>query len=124
MSEKTKEVKKYQDTMYTRSLHSETNMNIGTIWPMDLVFMSTFDNQSMSIGCIGKLGHLFGFLRHYLLKVERTSFTRFPFHLYMFLKKKPNYYHPSQFANTKSYVYCCMLQCIFLSVHEPSMDRN
>ncbi len=29
--------------------------------------MSTFDNQSMSIGCVGKLGHLFGFLRHYLL---------------------------------------------------------
>ncbi len=24
-------------------------------------------NQSMSIGCIGKLGHLFGLLRHYLL---------------------------------------------------------
>ncbi len=29
--------------------------------------MSTFDNQSMSIGCVGKLGHLFGLLRHYLL---------------------------------------------------------
>ena len=26
---------------------------------MDLVFMSTFANQSMSIGCVGKLGHLF-----------------------------------------------------------------
>ncbi len=35
---------------------------------MDLVFMSTFDNQSMSMGCVGNLfGHLFGFLRHYLL---------------------------------------------------------
>ncbi len=34
---------------------------------MHLVFMSTFDNQSMSIGCVGKLGHLFVFLRHYLL---------------------------------------------------------
>ncbi len=32
-----------------------------------LVIKSTFDNQSMSIGCIGKLGHLFGLLRHYLL---------------------------------------------------------
>ncbi len=40
---------------------------VGTIWPMDLVFMSTFDNQTMSIGCIAKLGHLSGFLRHYLL---------------------------------------------------------
>ncbi len=35
---------------------------------MNLVFMmSTFDNQSVNIGCIGKLGLLFGFLRHYLL---------------------------------------------------------
>ena len=34
---------------------------------MDLVFMSTFDNPSMSIGYVGKSGHLFGFLRHYLL---------------------------------------------------------
>ncbi len=31
--------------------------------------MSTFDNQSMSIGCVGKSGHLFGFLRHYLLTI-------------------------------------------------------
>ena len=49
--------------MYTQSLCSETIYK----WPMDLVFMSTFDNQSMSIGYIGKLGHLSGFLRHYLL---------------------------------------------------------
>ncbi len=42
-------------------------------WPMELVFMSTFDNQSMSIGCVGKLGHLFGFLRHDLLKVNRKK---------------------------------------------------
>ena len=42
---------------------------VSTIWPMDLVFMSTFDNQSMSIGCVGKLGHLFDFLRHYLLNL-------------------------------------------------------
>ena len=40
---------------------------VSTIWPIDLVFMSTFDTQSMSIGCDGKLGHLLGFLRHYLL---------------------------------------------------------
>ena len=38
------------------------------IWPIDLVFMSTFDNQSMNIGCVRKLGHLFGFLRHNLLR--------------------------------------------------------
>ncbi len=31
-------------------------------------FISTFDNQSISIGCVGKLGHLFGLLRHYLLR--------------------------------------------------------
>ncbi len=28
--------------------------------------MSTFDNQSMSIGCVSKLGHLFGLLRHFI----------------------------------------------------------
>ncbi len=32
--------------------------------------MSTFDNPSMSIGYVGKSGHLFGFLRHYLLIVK------------------------------------------------------
>ena len=67
MSEKTKEVKKFQDTMYTLNLHGET------IYKYKLLglfgFMSTFDNQSMSIGCVAKLGHLFGFLRHYLLNV-------------------------------------------------------
>ncbi len=61
MSEKTREVKKIQDTMYTQSLCGETIYKF--------VFMSTFDNQSMSIGCVGKLGHLSGFLRHYLLSI-------------------------------------------------------
>ena len=37
--------------------------------------MSTFDNQSMSIGCVGKSGHLFGFLRHYLLNIENDNGT-------------------------------------------------
>ncbi len=46
---------------------------VRTIWPMDLVFMSTFDNQSISIGCVGKLGHLFGFLRHYLLREHKYA---------------------------------------------------
>ncbi len=72
MSEKTREVEKFRDTMYTQSLCGET---IGTIWPMDLVFMSTFDNQSMSIGCVGKLGHLSGFLRHYLLIFAALPFV-------------------------------------------------
>ncbi len=40
---------------------------------MDDGGMSTFDNQSMSIGCIGKLGHFFGFLRHYLLMSGVTT---------------------------------------------------
>ncbi len=54
--------------MYTQSLCGETiyKYKLLGLWPMDLVFMSTFDNQSMSIGCVGKLGHLSGFLRHYL----------------------------------------------------------
>ncbi len=42
---------------------------VGTIWPMDLVFMSTFNDQSMSVGCVGKLGLLSGLLRHYLLNL-------------------------------------------------------
>ncbi len=55
--------KKIQDTMYTQSLCGET------------INMSTIDNQSMSIGCVDKLGHLFGFLWHYLLNpVKGTSF--------------------------------------------------
>ncbi len=41
---------------------------------MDLVLMSTFNDQSMSIGCVGKLGHLFGFLRHYLLSIYFVLF--------------------------------------------------
>ncbi len=57
MSEKTKEVKKFQDTMYSLSLHGET------------IYQYFFDYQSMSIGCVGKFGHLFGFLRHYLLNI-------------------------------------------------------
>ncbi len=39
----------------------------GAIWPMDLVSMSTFNDQSMSIGCASKLGGQSGFLRHYPL---------------------------------------------------------
>ncbi len=50
MSEKTREVKKIQDTMYT----TEANEQV-------------VERSSMSIGCVGKLGHLSGFLRHYLL---------------------------------------------------------
>ncbi len=32
-----------------------------------LMTTSTFKDQSMSIGCVGKLRHQSGFLRHYLL---------------------------------------------------------
>ncbi len=42
----------------------------GNVGENQRVFMSTFDNQSMSIGCVGKLGHLSGFLRHYLLTMN------------------------------------------------------
>ncbi len=31
---------------------------------MDLVFICTFDNQRLSIGCVSKLGRLFGLPRH------------------------------------------------------------
>ncbi len=89
MSEKTREVPQLADTTYAHTLvYKGTHeykvhgpygsWKVGTIWPMDLVFMSTFDNQSMSIGCIGKLGHLSGFLRHYLLITERTFHRIWP----------------------------------------------
>ena len=51
----------------SRVLMNTTSM--GHMEPYGLVFMSTFVNQTMSIGCVGKLWHLFGFLRHYLLIV-------------------------------------------------------
>ncbi len=62
MSEKTKEVK----MQYSRITHEEMT--------------STFDNQSMSMGCVGKLGHLFGFLRHYLLISNKLSKRHMLFH--------------------------------------------
>ncbi len=58
--------------MYTLSLCGETIYK----WPMDLVFMSTFNEQSISIGCVGKLGHLSGFLRHYLLTSLGSNLAR------------------------------------------------
>ena len=63
MSEKTREVPQLADATYANTLVIESTHE----WPMDLVFMNTFDNQSMSIGCVGKLCHLSGFLRHNLL---------------------------------------------------------
>ena len=37
---------------------------------------SIFDNQSRNIVCVGKLGHLSGFLRHYLLNSFHKSLFR------------------------------------------------
>ncbi len=57
MSEKTKEVKKWIYNVYLKFA-----------WWNYLVFMSNYIYfQSMSIGCDGKMEHLFGFLRRYLL---------------------------------------------------------
>ncbi len=58
MSERTKELGKLAYTMYAHSLSIESmyeykvhgTWQVGTIWPMDLVLMSTFNDQSMSIG--------------------------------------------------------------------------
>ncbi len=46
MSEKPKEVPQLADTTYAHM--------VGTIWPMYIVFMSTFNDQSIRIGCVGK----------------------------------------------------------------------
>ena len=59
--------------MYTQSLHGETMYEYKLL-------MSTFDNQSMSIDYVGKLGHLFGFLWHYLLILVRYTFEHPMFH--------------------------------------------
>ncbi len=78
MSEKIKEVPQLADATYAHTLVIKSTheymvhgtygtWKVGSIWPMDPVFMSTFDNQSMSIGCVDKLGYLFDFLRYYLL---------------------------------------------------------
>ena len=49
---------------------------------MDLVFTSTFDNQSMSIGRVGELGHLFGLFRHYLLMFIPNSLLLLNLHIF------------------------------------------
>ncbi len=46
MSEKTREVPKLADATYAHTLAIESK--VGTIWLMNLVFMSTFNDQSMS----------------------------------------------------------------------------
>ena len=38
--------------------------------------MSTFNDQSMSIGCVSKLGCLSGFLRHYRLILRCLNYKR------------------------------------------------
>ncbi len=65
MSEKTKEIQKFQDTMYmyTQSLHGETIYE----YKLLRLFMSTFANQSMSIGRVGAplwFSPTLPFLRH------------------------------------------------------------
>ncbi len=42
----------------THTLVIKSTWRVGTIWPVDPVFMSNLNDQSMSVGCIGKLGHL------------------------------------------------------------------
>ncbi len=73
MSEKTWEVPQLAGATYALTLVIESTHEYKvhgpyrTIWSIDHVIMSTFNDQSMSIGCVGKLGHFSGFLRHYLL---------------------------------------------------------
>ncbi len=69
-------VRNFQSSMYHRG-QGPPSWKVVTIWPMDLAFMSTFDNQSMSIRCVGKLGHLSGFLRHYRLTFFYKSKSKF-----------------------------------------------
>ncbi len=68
MSEKTREVPQLADTTYAHTLVIESTYEYKVHGPY------TFDKQSMSIGCVGKLWHLSGFLRHYLLNTERIKY--------------------------------------------------
>ncbi len=70
MSEKTREVPQLADTTYAHTLVIKSTHEYKVHVPYGSNFpctMSTFNDQSMSIGCVGKLGHLSGFLRNYLL---------------------------------------------------------
>ena len=67
MSERTRLVPQLADLTSTHTLVIESTheyklygpygWKVGTIGPIDLEFMSTFNDQSMSIGCIGKFRH-------------------------------------------------------------------
>ncbi len=79
MSEKTREVPQLAYATYAHTLVIESTHKFHFIYGlfkeilhsvMDRVFMSTFHDQSMSIGCVDKLGHLSGFLRHYILSID------------------------------------------------------
>ncbi len=67
-----------QKTRSTPNLPTQP-MLILWLWKV-LVFVSTFDNQNMSIGCVGKLGgqSYSSFLRHYLLNI-RPNHLFWPF---------------------------------------------
>ena len=86
MSEKTRLIPQLADVIYVRD-YADTKMLIHSkkhhitlnryylfqvLW-LSKVFMSTFDNQRMSIGCVGKLSGQSGFLRHYFLKTFRPK---------------------------------------------------
>ncbi len=61
MSKRTKEVPKLGDATYVHTLVIES---MGTMGPMDLVFIHTFCRQTMKIHCIGKFTKLFDCLGH------------------------------------------------------------
>ncbi len=78
MSERTRLVPQLANLTCTHTLVIESthecmvhgpcgSWKVGIMCPVDLVFMSTFNDQSMSKGFVGKLRHQSGFLRHYLL---------------------------------------------------------
>ncbi len=65
MSEKTKEVPLLADTTYAHTLVIKSTNEYKVHRP----YGSDFPWK----GCVGKLGHLFGFLRHYLLKISSST---------------------------------------------------
>ena len=71
MSEKPREVPKLADATYAHNLVIESTHEYKVHGPYgsNFPFMSTFNDQITNIDWFGKLGHLSGFLRHYLLTI-------------------------------------------------------
>ncbi len=68
--------------------------------------MSTFNDQSMSIGCVGKLVHLSGFLTHYPLYCKMIH-VRYFMYRYIF----QTHASPLVYATIERGATCVIADC-------------